>query len=395
VAEDPAGNLFDVSRLPLGIDKTKEIRMFALCELQKTQNIQHIDKIMPWSNATYRQIISREFLVKHSLKFSRAMIGEDHEFSLDLLAKNPRLQFFSSITYKHVLHPNSISRSLSKSLLIELLSSLQSIKRKVSILPENAFKEGVSSFYSNIGFIAPYANLRTFSGSIIRILGLKPTLKLYFFKLSGKSKYEIKKFLSLLKVHYLLNIAVRIQSILRRFGRSRSSGYLPPITGFHPLGEFEASKRITCGTNVHCESGISFERGVGHLEIGSNTSIGSGTIIISQDEGIIIGENCLISWNVLITDSDTHLTNSMRISDARDWNIGLRTGRRGEYKEWHGVRCAPVKIGNNVWIGYGAVILPGVSIGDNAIIGASSVVTKNVEPGSTVAGNPASLISVK
>jgi maltose O-acetyltransferase len=49
----------------------------------------------------------------------------------------------------------------------------------------------------------------------------------------------------------------------------------------------------------------------------------------------------------------------------------------------------PVRIGANVWIGGGAIILPGITIGDNAIIGAGSIVTRDVPPGSTVVGNPA------
>jgi maltose O-acetyltransferase len=49
----------------------------------------------------------------------------------------------------------------------------------------------------------------------------------------------------------------------------------------------------------------------------------------------------------------------------------------------------PVRIGHDVWIGGGAIILPGVSVGNNAIIGAGSVVTRDVPEGVTVMGNPA------
>jgi maltose O-acetyltransferase len=49
----------------------------------------------------------------------------------------------------------------------------------------------------------------------------------------------------------------------------------------------------------------------------------------------------------------------------------------------------PVLTGQNVWIGGGAIILPGVTIGDNAIIGASSVVIRDISAGATALGNPA------
>ena len=49
----------------------------------------------------------------------------------------------------------------------------------------------------------------------------------------------------------------------------------------------------------------------------------------------------------------------------------------------------PIRIGNNVWIGGGAIVLPGVTIGDDAVIGAGSVVTRNVPAGAVVVGNPA------
>ena len=56
-------------------------------------------------------------------------------------------------------------------------------------------------------------------------------------------------------------------------------------------------------------------------------------------------------------------------------------------------RALPVNIGQDVWIGGGAIILPGVTIGDGAIVGAGSVVTKDVAPGVTVVGNPARVVT--
>ena len=55
-------------------------------------------------------------------------------------------------------------------------------------------------------------------------------------------------------------------------------------------------------------------------------------------------------------------------------------------------RVGRVTVGNNVFIGYGAIILPGVSIGDDAVVGAGSVVTKNVPAGKVVAGVPAEVL---
>ena len=57
-----------------------------------------------------------------------------------------------------------------------------------------------------------------------------------------------------------------------------------------------------------------------------------------------------------------------------------------------GVNLKPIKIGNDVWIGAKAIILPGVTIGDGCVIAAGSVVTKCIEPYSIVAGNPAIMV---
>ena len=54
--------------------------------------------------------------------------------------------------------------------------------------------------------------------------------------------------------------------------------------------------------------------------------------------------------------------------------------------------AAPVVIGNNVWLGGGVIVCPGVTIGENTVIGAGSVVTKDVPPHVFAAGNPCRVI---
>ncbi len=128
---------------------------------------------------------------------------------------------------------------------------------------------------------------------------------------------------------------------------------------------------------------MAMDREGASVRIGARTYIGKGLIVAAKS--VEIGADVLLSWNVTIVDHHSHsLEFAKRASDVTDWLTGK--------KDWSHVEVAPVRIGDKVWIGFGASILPGVNIGEGAIVGAASVVTRDVEPWTVVAGNPARVI---
>lgn len=108
------------------------------------------------------------------------------------------------------------------------------------------------------------------------------------------------------------------------------------------------------------------------LEIGNHTFVGRGVEFDVLGK-VSIGEHTLIAPRCFITDH------------AHGVAPGLRMDQQP-------AAAMEVKIGSDVWLGAGTVVLPGVTIGDGAVVGANSVVTADVEPMSVVAGAPARLL---
>lgn len=103
-----------------------------------------------------------------------------------------------------------------------------------------------------------------------------------------------------------------------------------------------------------------------NIQVGKNVFFNSGCRF--QDHGgIFIGDNVLVGHNVVMATLDHDFVPEKR---------GI-------------LHCAPIHIGNDVWIGSGAVITRGVTIGDGAIVAAGAVVTKDVPPRTIVGGVPA------
>ncbi|MFG3320365.1 sugar O-acetyltransferase [Streptomyces sp. NPDC048171] len=111
-----------------------------------------------------------------------------------------------------------------------------------------------------------------------------------------------------------------------------------------------------------------------YVDYGSNITIGARTFVncnltALDVAAITIGEDCQIGPSVQLL-TPTH---------------PLEPGPRRDKLE----AARPITIGDNVWLGGGAIVLPGVTIGDNSVIGAGAVVTKDVPANVVAVGNPA------
>ena len=110
----------------------------------------------------------------------------------------------------------------------------------------------------------------------------------------------------------------------------------------------------------------------GVLFLGDGVQMVAESAIVAQ-RAVAIGKGCLISWDVLIIDTDGH-----PIYDARGTHINAP---------------APISIGNDVWLGCRSVVLKGVRIADGVVVAAASTVTRPVEaPNVIVGGSPARVV---
>lgn len=146
----------------------------------------------------------------------------------------------------------------------------------------------------------------------------------------------------------------------------------------HPMAS------VIIGRDSQIAGTLVMEAAGSRIIVGNNVFIGGHTLIDCLDT-IQIGDDVLISYQVIIMDSDNHsLRASERLGDLQRW-------RKQKY-DWSHVSRAPVRIHDKVWIGARAIITKGVTIGEGAVVATGAVVTKDVPPYSVVAGNPARII---
>ena len=133
----------------------------------------------------------------------------------------------------------------------------------------------------------------------------------------------------------------------------------PPYRKFH-LGDFSVIESFSCINNA-----------VGDVVIGHHSRVGLHNTIIGP---VNIGNHVNLAQGITITALNHNFSDLQKRIDEQ------------------GISTALVTIGNDIWIGANAVVLPGVTIGDHSVVAAGAVVTKNVPSGCVVAGVPAKVI---
>ncbi len=174
--------------------------------------------------------------------------------------------------------------------------------------------------------------------------------------------------------HYAMLTARWLWLKLRWRGRLQTDG----ICFICPGVQFEIGRhaKLHIGRWAWVGHGSKLRVHEGEVRIGAKTVMGQ-ECTISAFQHVSIGRECIVADRVMLIDFDHGMVEVER-------PIRLQ----GIYKR-------DVRVGHNVWIGYGACVLRGVTVGDNSVIGTSAVVTKEVPANAIVGGVPARVIRTR
>lgn len=130
-------------------------------------------------------------------------------------------------------------------------------------------------------------------------------------------------------------------------------------------------RRFSLGDHSVVESFCCINNAVGDVMIGDHTRVGIRNTIIGP---VSIGNHVNLAQGITVTALNHNFSDPDKLIDEQ------------------GISTAAVHIGDDVWIGANAVVLPGVTIGNHSVVAAGAIVTKDVPQGSLVAGVPAKIL---
>ncbi|MCU9848004.1 acyltransferase [Defluviimonas sp. WL0024] len=170
-------------------------------------------------------------------------------------------------------------------------------------------------------------------------------------------------------------------SRLQRLGRliraaldPRAYAHAVKVLNYYNYTHVAELRKVTRGQGVSISPTASFSNGQ-NIVIGDRVHVGANTSLWAGPGAarIEIGSDALIAPSVMVTAASYRYNDGSPVTDQA-------------------MNEATVRIGRDVWLGYGAVVLAGVTIGDGAIIGAGAVVRTDIPANAIVAGNPAAIV---
>lgn len=146
---------------------------------------------------------------------------------------------------------------------------------------------------------------------------------------------------------------------------------LPPAQVFNRLrGRVVGLFLASCGRNLRIYDHVTISN-PDRVSIGDNVVVNPGVFLVAaRDATLHIGDDCLIAPRCFIE------TMNHRFDDP---SVPIRL---------QGIDAQPIRLERDVWLGYGVVVLPGVTIGEGCVVGAYSLVNRSLEPFTVNVGNP-------
>jgi acetyltransferase-like isoleucine patch superfamily enzyme len=171
---------------------------------------------------------------------------------------------------------------------------------------------------------------------------------------------------------------MKLDAVLRRFalpGVVVSLYYLLRYRCYiSPRAEVEIAPDLRIGPGVRISSYTKVKSGGGQLTIGAHTSITTGCSLSTGARGVEIGEHCLIGPNAVILGSNYQYGDVAKRFDEQE------------------MVSKGVRIGDNVWVGAGAIVLDGSTLGSGVIVTPNSVVSGKIPANTIVQGNPGKVV---
>jgi acetyltransferase-like isoleucine patch superfamily enzyme/SAM-dependent methyltransferase len=381
-------------------------------------------------------------LLDHQIQFASGVFYEDHPFAIHLMLTARTVYLDAPVSYAYFQRATSTTKVNDKKSLdfIEIRKQCLALFEKFGvsqklapvvvgyIAPVNFYQAHVSEpfqqeFISRLHAdftAADYAFLDQYGDNVAQVFAgaVKANdpnvLKNYFTSQAPRRRYNregARRLVQRVKQKALQTAASSVHRVRAAlFQRGQHDGVdttgrrfmtTGPGTRIEPIMidvrvKQENRPYVKVGEQSHVGGTFVFERGLGTITIGDRSSIGGGCkFICSQENGISIGNNVMLSWDCTLMDSNAHsLDPDIRANDAYDWKCGVESGRIGAFKDWSQVDSAPIVIEDKAWLGFEVAVMKGVTIGEGAVVGSRSLVAKDVAAFCVYAGTPAKFVSL-